>query len=162
MCAHHTCVSVHVCVCVYFCLCMTDALLIKLMDSVRTLLCLLSPLSPLSLPAFAPCALPLKQSIHSSSKYFFPASQEKSIIGQRGEKLGRVARGGTGTGGRHKGSRISGRSERGLCFVNGGGGGGGLLREKQNEMVFILCVCVCPRDYSCLSFKWIRGSARLS
>lgn len=85
----------------------------------------------LSLPLFAPCAMPLKQSIHSSSKYFFLTSQEKSIIGQRGEKTGRVARGGTGTGGRHKGSRISGRSERGLCFVNGGGGGAGLLRERK-------------------------------
>lgn len=45
-------------VCVYFGLCMTDALLIKLMDSVRTLLCLLSPLSLFSLSLSllpAPC-----------------------------------------------------------------------------------------------------------
>lgn len=130
-------------VCVYFCLCMTDALLIKLMDSARTLLCLLSPLSLLSLSLFAPCALPLKQSIHSSSKYFFLTSQEKSIIGQRGEKPGRVARGGTGTGGRHKGSRISGRSERGLCFVNGGGGGAGLHRERKWNGIHFVCFCVC-------------------
>lgn len=80
------------CMCVYICLCMTDALLIKLMDFVRTLLCLQSPISPLS---FALCSQLLKQSIHSSSKYFLLTSQEKSIMGQRGEKLG-IVEGGSG------------------------------------------------------------------
>lgn len=74
---------------------MTDALLIKVMDSAH------SSMSPV--PSFsslhALCSLPLKQSIHSSSKYFFLTSQEKSIMGRReGRKLGMVAK----TGGRKK------------------------------------------------------------
>lgn len=68
----------------YFYLGTSDALLIKLMDSVDSLLHLQPALS-LSLPLLF-CSLPLKQSIHSSSKYVLLTSQEKSIMGQRAVK----------------------------------------------------------------------------
>lgn len=68
---------------------MTDALLIKVMDSAHSSM---SPVPSFS-SLYALCSLPLKQSIHSSSKYFFLTSQEKSIMGRReGRKLGMVAR----------------------------------------------------------------------
>lgn len=69
------------------CLSMTDALLIKLMDSARYI----SPVPSFSSP-FSLCSLPLKQSIHYSSKYAFLTSQETSIMEWRGQ--GSVARGG--------------------------------------------------------------------
>lgn len=78
-------------------------------------------------------------------------------MGQRGEKLG----------GGNKGSRISGKSDRGLYFasrdLNGGGGSG--LHVKGKIKLYSFCVFVCTsvsRDYTCLSYKWICGSAWLS
>ena len=89
------CTYTHVCVCV----CTREAVLIKLMDSVHSSTSPVRYFSlPLSLPPFALCSLPLNQSIHSGRKDFFPTSQEKSIMGQRGEEPGRAAGGGRGTG----------------------------------------------------------------
>lgn len=104
----------HVCACV--CPCMSNALLIKLMDSGRSLL---QPPVPSFFSLFALCSLPLKQSIHSSSKYLFLTSQEKSIMGRRGEELGIVGRG-KGEGGRgvedNKRIKDKWREEKRVCI----------------------------------------------
>lgn len=100
----------HVCACV--CPCMSNALLIKLMDSGRSLL---RPPVPSFFSFFALCSLPLKQSIHSSSKYLFLTSQEKSIMGRRG--TGHRWKG-EGKWRTIKGSRISGERKKGFVFLH--------------------------------------------
>lgn len=111
---------------------------------------------------FALCSLPLKQSIHSSSKYFFLTSQEKSIMGRRGEKLGIVARRGQGE------KKHQGQVERvkEVCILHCR-----LYMEEEaagwyeKEMKsYSFCVFVCTsvsHDYTRLSYKWSCGSAWL-